>query len=224
MLPRTSLHRASALIVFGLVALAFPGSSPGAVRPPPVEIVEAREPDANCGAAASIVRWTPERGPVARFISTTFQSTSGDGVLIALGYTDDAFWTAEAHEPNDACDDCTQYELVATSLKTGKRVAHTLLTDKDRERLRGDGPDAIHAQILGRLFQLANNGWPVADLRQDYSLRLPKRNVDGLVESYAGWMAEVSRPKAWRLLYDLPTGNIMCWCHYEWRAGKATTR
>jgi hypothetical protein len=204
--------RAASMIAmtFALVLSAHP--TLGAKRPP-VEQVSAGD---RCGVSVSVIRWTPDSGPPARFIADMF-TAHGTGLFIALGHADDAFWSVEGYWPSDACDDCNVLDLVGTSLKDGKRRVSPLLSQKDHELLFGKTDAEIHDYILGKLFRLAQSGaWPAGDLAHDYVLRLPARDTQGAAKDYQGWLVEVGKPKQWRLLFDLDSDPHMCWCLYHW--------
>src|SRR6478609_4434230 len=71
--------------------------------------------------------WPSSSGPPARFVADTFVRGGDGGQWIGLGHTDEGFWSAEAHSPNDACDTCERLDLVVTTFG-GKRRSFPVIT------------------------------------------------------------------------------------------------
>ncbi|MDI1484540.1 hypothetical protein [Polyangium sp. y55x31] len=214
--------RAASSLALTLSALLFAGATGAGSPAPKVERVDI---DGPCGQSVipvwgvDVIRWTPDRGPPARFVADTYLA-EGPDVFIALGVAQGAFWAIEGVTPNDACDDCALVDLVATSLVDGNRRVFHVLTEKDRDALVGGAQADVHARVLGRLFQLANGPWPAAELKHDYSLRLPERSPEGLVKQYQGWLVEVKKAKQWGLRFGLKVETVACWCTYAWETKK----
>jgi hypothetical protein len=179
------------------------------------------DPERPCSAVSGdVVRWTPADGLPARFVAGSFVRDLGVHRWIGLGASDEGFWSAESGPGSDACDDCATLHLVLTRFD-GTRRAFPVIDSADRSRLEGQPREALRDLALRRLWHLAATVWPVNDLRQGYTLRLPpRRDAEGMVDPYPGWMVETSeRPMGatWLLRFGLASSSFMCWCHTGWR-------
>lgn len=172
-----------------------------------------------CARTVNAVQWTPQRGPIARFVVDTYLSDRSTGMWIGLGRIGTSFWSAEGSESSDACDDCRTLHLVETR------------ADGTRKRYQVDGtelrrgtdidPSAQKNRILANLWKLAGNKWPADKLTQDYSV------VFGHPETSAKqgqpvFAVHVKAKGAFDLRYDYDATTLMCWCTYDWkmRAGR----
>jgi hypothetical protein len=172
----------------------------------------AREEGGNCALKhAEVLKWTPADGPPASFIADAFLDHGGS-LWMALGYDESGFWSAEGYW-NDASDEGGGLVLVHTSF-SGKRrsspVAAYDLAQKHPDRAE------LRKAIKARLFTLAAGTWNVEKLSHDYKLKLPKHDAEGRIETFTGWMAEVSRPGGFVLRFAPTASTFMCWCDYSW--------
>lgn len=167
----------------------------------------------SCGDfTATVLRWTPQNGPPAAFVARNFVQQSGE-LWIGLGYDDRGFWSAEARDDSDACDDCDSLSLVHTYFGGARKVFSVAHGQPD---LQGMGPDARMDLVQRRLFALARTAWPVHALKHDYQWVLPAHDSRGNVLAFSGWMAQVSRPGRFHLRFRLDATSTMCWCQNEW--------
>ncbi len=163
------------------------------------------------GASADVRRWTPADGPLASFVADAYLQSSD--VFVGLGYDKGGFWSAEADTGGDACDDCSTLRLVHTSF-AGRRESFVVGQGADRE------PDLTReerrAKIKQRIFAVASSKLPVAELRHDYALTLPKHDAEGTIERFSGWFAEVKKKDGALLRFGIVTESQMCWCFPKW--------
>lgn len=158
---------------------------------------------------AEVVRWTPSKGPAARFI------VDSDASLVVLGRTDKGFWAA-VRESGDACDapGCTQLDLLFTPFdgSPSKRYPVQKWGEGDRHT-----PAEMRQVMLRRLWKLAGATWPIGSLRHDYALVTPQ-SKDGSPPKHPGWLAEAVMAGRWRVRWDHNVRSHMCWCDASWRA------
>jgi hypothetical protein len=158
--------------------------------------------------SADILQWTPADGPAATFIADAFER-SGASLWVGLGYDASGFWSAESAAASDACDDCNYLDLVHTSF-TGTRTVYAVVDSVTTPAT------SLRQALKTRLFGLAASRWPVARLSHDYKLRLPKRDPEGRIEKFSGWMAEVSKRGGFLLRFGQTSTSSMCWCSDDW--------
>lgn len=166
-----------------------------------------------CRRDVNVVQWTPQKGPIARFVADTYIRNHQTGVWIGLGRVGTSFWSAEGGDNNDACDDCRSFYLVETRAD-GTRKQHALIDWQNREQL-GPDPAAQKAHILSRLWQLADHTWPADKLMQDYTLTLGQPDAND-AKNELKFAVRVATKNVLDLRYDFTAGTSMCWCIYEW--------
>ncbi len=166
-----------------------------------------------CQRDVTIAQWTPQKGPIARFVADTFIRAQQTGIWIGLGRSGTSFWSAEGGYTSDACDDCRSFYLVETRAD-GTRKQHALITSQDQTRL-GSDLTAQKAHILTRLWQLADQSWPADKLKQDYTLTPGRPDAEDSRDEQAFAVRIVSKD-VFDLRYDFAASTSMCWCMYEW--------
>lgn len=168
-----------------------------------------------CARSATIIRWTPKEGAVARFVADAFAKDTQTGLWIGLGRDGTSFWSAEGGEPNDACDDCRILRLVQTRAD-GTRKVHKVFGAEDTARI-GSDPAARKAHVLATLWKLAKDTWPADKLTQDYALAVgkPETNVSANQRTFA---VKVFAKNKFDIRYEFGATTSMCWCFYEWNA------
>lgn len=171
--------------------------------------------DGECFRSAEIVQWTPQKGPIARFVVDTFLLDKGTGVWIGLGRSGTSFWSAEGSDVNDACDDCRVLHLVETRADgTRKRYE---IWDRSNHREAGMDAAAEKAHMLAALWKLAGGVWPVDKLTQDYSLKLGRPDAPNASANQM-FAVEIQTKNVLNLRYDFGVSKLMCWCRYDWKA------
>lgn len=161
---------------------------------------------------AEVERWSPAQGPPAAFLAQRFLDNGGQSRLVVLGLDRTGVWTAELGAPSDACDDCDRLALVHTSF-SGKRSRHLVA---DASQLNELEREARRARVKQVLFKLAAGPWQVSELSQRYRLTLPRHDVEGRLERYTGWLAQVEVPERSTLRYGVRNESQMCWCFPSW--------
>jgi hypothetical protein len=210
MMPRAVSYRAVTSVILSASLLAAAPSRAGDPVSAP------RAADHPCSdVSATVERWTPAAGPPARFVAESF-ARGGSDQWTGLGYTGEGFWSAQTRTPSDACDDCQELDLVLMRFDGTRRV-FPVVTSADHRPTAAGTPASLRDVALQRLWHLAATDWPAKDLAQDYALRLPPtRDAAGLADPYPGWMAEVSKKRAWLLRFALRAEPHMCWCLFHW--------
>ncbi|MBK8257121.1 MAG: hypothetical protein IPK82_31175 [Polyangiaceae bacterium] len=173
----------------------------------------------SCGRSTDVIQWTPQKGPIARYVATQFVNSQQTGIWMALGTTKTAFWTAEGRIPNDACDTCSTLSIVETTF-TGKRTRHVVLSEKEHSTI-GDNTVALQAYVLKKLWKLAEvKTWPVTQLKQDYTIAKGQVSASA-PDKEPPYSAFVKTKAGAEIKYDMPASTEMCWCIFDWR-GKVT--
>jgi hypothetical protein len=209
----------------GGAALANPPAAP-----PPVKQVMLSVEGAWCSVrSASVTRWTPALGPAARFI------LKSGAEFVALGRTDEGFWSAQL-TPSDACGaECDALDLVFTRFDDGTSKRYPISSYADREQApaitAGDYEASAAAREawlerrkLSRLWSYAHTVWPVAELRHDYAVVTPVPGTlvpgEPMFETppYRGWLVGIVQEGHTRLRFTMDKTQFMCWCNSSWRA------
>jgi len=164
-----------------------------------------------CQRDANVVQWTPQKGPIARFVVDTFLNTTQTGLWIGLGRKGTSFWSAEDGLANVVWEDCRWLSLVETRAD-GTRKTHVIWGPSESAQI-GSDPEAPKTHMLGRLWQLAATQWPADKLTQDYALTLGKPDAARQLP----FAVKVTHENAFDLRFDFGASTSMCWCVYEWR-------
>jgi len=172
--------------------------------------------DGNCFRSVDVVQWTPQKGPVARFVADRFMTSQSTGLWIGLGRSGTSFWSAEGGDANDACDDCRVLRLVETRAD-GTRKRYDLWTSEIRNRV-GVDPAAEKAHILSELWRLAAGAWPADKITQDYSMTLGRPDAPNAPANQIFAVAIQSKSNKLNLRYDFGSAPLMCWCVYDWKS------
>jgi hypothetical protein len=209
-------------------ALTLAAAGPALAAPPvgggaPVHVA-AQDAADSCGfRSVAVARWVPSLGPAARFI------VADPTRFVALGRTDDGFWSTQWTTPGDACDDCGHLDLVFTRFADGRSTRYPVLREEDR-RAFDSRPDAgspawsaareaaLRDLMLQRLWRYAATVWPVATLRHDYAVVTPKEDPAGTPAPYRGWLVGIVQGGRSRLRFTTDMAHSMCWCFESWRS------
>lgn len=167
-----------------------------------------------CERDVDVLQWTPQKGPIARFVADTFANSTQGGLWIGLGRAGTSFWSAEGGDTSDACDACRSLSLVETRAD-GTRKEYAIIDSDEYTRLSAD-PAARKAYVLARLWRLASRTWPADKLGQDYVLTMgePGSGISGNQRPFA---VKVATKNAFDLRYDFSASKLMCWCVYQWK-------
>lgn len=174
--------------------------------------------DGNCFRSAEVVQWTPQKGPIARFVADTFMTSKSTGLWIGLGRSGTSFWSAEGGNSSDACDDCRVLRLVETRAD-GTRKRYELWNEEIKRRV-GVDPAAEKAHILSELWKLSAGSWPADKLTQDYSMTLGRPDAPNAKPSQI-FAVSIQTKNTLNLRYDFASSPLMCWCIYDWKSQKA---
>ena len=167
-----------------------------------------------CLRDVGVLQWTPQKGPIARFVADTFANSTQTGLWIGLGRAGTSFWSAEGGDVSDACDDCRSLSLVETRAD-GTRKEYAIIGPDEYARASAD-PAARKAYVLGRLWRLASSTWPADKLAQDYVLTMGESG-SGISGSQRPFAVKVATKNAFDLRYDFSVSTLMCWCVYQWK-------
>lgn len=209
-----SLFRA-AVVAASLVISSIGG--PALAYGAPVSAEEAEYID-RCAVSVQTKQWTPQKGPVARFVVDTFLASGATGIWIGLGRSGTSFWSAEGGEVNDACDDCRALRLVETRAD-GTRKQYDIWSNDIRNRI-GMDPAAQRAHMLAALWKLSGTTWPTDKLTQDYSMTLgrPGASIASTKQNFA---VAIQSKNTLNLRYDFEVSKLMCWCVFDWKGQRA---
>lgn len=221
------MNRSASLLVAAAAVFALiPVAARAAPLPGAGTAVHVTAEDAGDSCASrdvTVTRWVPSLGPAARFIA------SDSSRFIALGRTDEGFWSSQWTIPSDACDDCSYLDLVFTRFSDGRSTRYPVLREEDRRAFdkqphagtpawEAARQKALQDLMLRRLWHLAGTVWPVASLRHDYVVDVPKAPPAGAPNPYLGWIVGVVQGGRTRLRFTTDEVHSMCWCMESWRA------
>lgn len=207
MIPSRTVVR-SAILLFATVALLF------LAAPVSAHSAEDAAYSNGCQRSADVRQWTPQKGPIARFVADTFANSTDTGLWIGLGRAGTSFWSAEGGDTSDACDDCRSLSLVETRAD-GTRKEYAIISSDEYARASAD-PAARKAFVLARLWRLASSKWPADKLTQDYVLTMGEPG-SGISGNKRPFTVKVATKKAFDLRYDFSGSKLMCWCVYQWK-------
>lgn len=183
--------------------------------PVSAEEIEYRD---NCAVSVQTKQWTPQKGPIARFVVDTFLASRAGGVWIGLGRSGTSFWSAEGGDVNDACDDCRALRLVETRAD-GTRKQYDIWSQEISNRVGADAA-AQKAHMLAALWKLSGATWPTDKLTQDYSMTLgrPGASIASTKQNFA---VAIQSKNTLNLRFDYEASKLMCWCVFDWKGQKA---
>lgn len=211
MLSSRSLFRAAFIAAsLAISSIGAPALAHGA--PASAEEVEYRD---YCAVSVQTKQWTPQKGPVARFVVDTFLASGATGIWIGLGRSGTSFWSAEGGDMNDACDDCRVLRLVETRAD-GTRKQYDIW-NHDIGNQVGTDPAAQKAHMLAALWKLSGTTWPTDKLTQDYSMTLgrPGASTASTKQTFA---VAIQSKNTLNLRYDFEVSKLMCWCVFDWKS------
>src|SRR5689334_22327844 len=98
-----TLSRIARALIAGALILTTSSAGAAAAATPSITDVHTASDSPSCDRRVTVARWTPALGPAARFVAAhAFKGSQG--TLIALGVTDDGFWSTQDTIP-DGCGD-----------------------------------------------------------------------------------------------------------------------